>query len=70
MKAASSSIPKTVVQDPARHDDMSNAIGLLTLISQGEEDIRQGRLREQEDVFQDIESLLVSERGFYASHRV
>jgi len=58
MKVASNSNPKAVVQDPARCDDMSNAVDLLKLISQGEEDIRLGRSREQEDVFQDIESFL------------
>jgi len=35
-----------------------NAIGLLKLISQGEEDIRQGRSREQKEVFKDLEALL------------
>lgn len=50
--------PRAVVQDPDSYDNMRNAIGLLKLISQGEEDIRQGRSREQEDVFNDIESLL------------
>lgn len=56
MKVASNSKPKAVVQDPAGSDNMRNAIGLLILISQGEEDIRRGRSREQEDVFQAMES--------------
>lgn len=50
--------PKAVVQDPDSYDNMRNAIGLLKLISQGEEDMRQGRHRAQEEVFNDIESLL------------
>ena len=34
---------------------MRNAIGLLKLISQGEEDIRNGRANSQEDMFKNIE---------------
>jgi prevent-host-death family protein len=50
--------PRAVVQDPDSYDNMRNAIGILKLISQGEEDIRQGRSRDQDEVFKDIESLL------------
>lgn len=50
--------PRAVVQDPDSYDNMRNAIGILKLISQGEEDVRQGRSREQEEVFKDIELLL------------
>lgn len=50
--------PRAVVQDPDSYDNMRNAIGILKLISQGEEDIRQGKSRGQEEVFNDIESLL------------
>ncbi len=50
--------PRAVVQDPDSYDNMRNAIGILKLISQGEEDVRQGRSRGQEEVFKDIETLL------------
>ena len=50
--------PRAVVQDPDSYDNMRNAIGILKLISQGEGDIRQGRSRDQDEVFKDIESLL------------
>jgi prevent-host-death family protein len=50
--------PKAVLQDPQSYENMRNAIGLLKLISQGEEDIRNGRGRPQEDVFADMELLL------------
>lgn len=50
--------PRAVVQDPDSYDNMRNAIGILKLICQGEEDIRQGRSRDQDEVFKDIESLL------------
>ena len=50
--------PKAVLQDPDSYDIMRNAIGLLKLISQGEEDIKQGRMNSQEKVFKNIEKLL------------
>jgi prevent-host-death family protein len=50
--------PRAVLQDPKSYDDMRNAIGLLKLISQGENDLRNGRIRSQEDVFKDIENQL------------
>ncbi len=37
---------------------MRNAIGLLKLISQGESDVRNGRVKPQEEVFKDIENSL------------
>ena len=47
--------PKAVLQDPKSYEDMRNAIGILKLISQGEGDIRKGKAKSQEDVFEDIE---------------
>lgn len=52
--------PKAVVQDPTTYDNMINAIGILKLISQGEEDIKQGRTKPQEEVFNEIEILLAT----------
>ncbi len=43
--------PRAVLQDPASYEEMRQALGLLKLISQGEEDVRKGRTRTQEDVF-------------------
>ena len=37
---------------------MRKAIGLLKLISQGEEDIKQGKIKAQDRVFKDIEKIL------------
>jgi len=48
--------PRAVLQDPKSYENMRNAIGLLKLISQGEGDIRDGRVKSQEDVFKDIEN--------------
>ena len=37
---------------------MRNAIGMLKLISQGEEDIKKGSIKTQEEVFEKLETLL------------
>ena len=50
--------PKAVLQDPRSYEEMRNAIGMLKLISQGEEDIKQGRKKSQTEVFQGIETML------------
>ena len=47
--------PRAVLQDPKSYENMRNAIGLLKLISQGEGDVRNGRVKSQEDVFKGIE---------------
>ena len=47
--------PRAVLQDPKSYENMRNAIGILKLISQGEGDIRKGKVKSQEDVFKDIE---------------
>ena len=36
--------PKAVIQDPQSYDNMRKAIGILKLLSQGEEDIRSGKI--------------------------
>lgn len=50
--------PKAVLQDPQSYESMRNALGLMKLISQGEEDIRKGRVRSQEQVFAGIERVI------------
>ena len=50
--------PKAVLQDPESYDNMRKAIGLLKLISQGEEDIKQGKTKTQDRVFKGIEKML------------
>ena len=52
--------PKGVLQDPESYENMRNAIGMLKLISQGEEDIRNGKSKKQSKVFSDLEKLLGS----------
>ena len=50
--------PRAVLQDPESYQNMRNALGLLKLISQGEEDIRNGKFKSQEVVFAAIEQML------------
>lgn len=50
--------PKAVIQDPKSYERMRNALGLLKLVSQGEEDIRKGRVKTQEAVFSKIKKAI------------
>ena len=50
--------PRAILQDPESYENMRNAIGLLKLISQGESDVRNGRVKPQDEVFKNIEKLL------------
>ncbi len=43
--------PRAVLQDAKSYEDMRYALGLLKLISQGEEDIRQGNNRTSDEMF-------------------
>ena len=50
--------PKAILQDPESYQSMRNAIGILKLISQGEEDIKAKRTNSQDKVFEDIKNML------------
>ena len=52
--------PRAVLQDPESYENMRNAIGLLKLISQGEEDINSGNTIPQDEVFANLEKLIGS----------
>jgi prevent-host-death family protein len=43
--------PRAVLQDAKSYEDMRYALGLLKLISQGEEDVRKGNSRTGDEVF-------------------
>ena len=47
--------PKAVLQDPESYENMRNAIGILKMISLGEEDLRAGRVKTQKEVFDAVE---------------
>jgi prevent-host-death family protein len=53
--------PRAVLQDPESYDNMRKAIGLLKLISHGEENIKQGKTKSQEHVFKGIENILAKQ---------
>lgn len=52
--------PRAVLQDPESYENMRNAIGLLKLISMGEEDILKEKSKNQDKVFSDLEKLVGS----------
>ena len=51
---------RSVLQDPESYESMRNTIGMLKLISLGEEDIRNGKSKIQSEVFSGLEKLLGS----------
>ncbi|MCK5190957.1 MAG: type II toxin-antitoxin system Phd/YefM family antitoxin, partial [Methylococcales bacterium] len=55
--------PKAVLQDPESYENMRNAIGMLKLIAQGEDDIRNGDTTTQDEVVSELEALLDSDNG-------
>jgi len=52
--------PRAILQDPKSYESMRKTIGILKLISQGEEDIKKGKSKTQEQVFENIEEMLKS----------
>ena len=50
--------PKAVLQDPQSYENMRNAIAILKLLSQGDGDIKSGKIIEQDDLFLRIENQL------------
>ena len=60
--------PRAVLQDPESYQNMRNAIGILKLISQGEDEIRHGKSKSQEDVFGNIEYIL--RKNIHPNHNV
>ena len=50
--------PRAVLQDPKSYENMRNAIGILKLVSRGEADVKNGKAKSQEAVFNDIENSL------------
>jgi prevent-host-death family protein len=50
--------PRAVLQDPRSYENMRDAIGILKLISLGEEDLKEGKSKSQEKVFAAIEGIL------------
>lgn len=49
---------KAVIQDPQSYENMKNAISMLKLLSFAEEDIKNGNLLDEDEVFLAVEELL------------
>jgi prevent-host-death family protein len=49
---------RAVLQDPESYEHMKNAFGIIKLISQGEEDIKNGDIIAQDAVFDNLEKML------------
>ena len=53
--------PKAVLQDPKSYEDMKNALGILKLITQAEEQIKNNQLKTQDEVFKNLEKALIKD---------
>ena len=52
---------KAVIQDPKSYQDMRDALAIMKLLSFSEDDIKNGNLFDEEDVFKSVEELLSNE---------
>ena len=50
--------PKAVLQDPKSYDNMRNALSLLKLIAQSEEEIKKDKTKPQAEVFANLKEKL------------
>jgi prevent-host-death family protein len=50
--------PRAVIQDPESYESMRQALAMLKLLAQGEEDVRRGRVVPQERVFAGLRARL------------
>ena len=50
--------PRAVMQDPKSYENMRNALGILKLLSQGEEEIKSNKTKSQDEVFANLENKL------------
>ena len=55
--------PRGVLQDPVSYEQMRNAIGLLKLLVQGEEDLRRGRTVPAGEVVPEVRERLRERNG-------
>ncbi len=54
--------PRAVMMDVDSYEELRNAVGLLKLVAQGEEDFRAGRWVEQDALFDRLENRLKAAR--------
>ncbi len=53
--------PKAVLQDPKSYEDMKNALGILKLITQAEEQIKNNQVKTQDEVFKNLKKALIKD---------
>lgn len=53
--------PRGILQDAESYENMRSALSLLKLLAQSEDDIRNGDLLDQCDVFREMDDLLADE---------
>ena len=53
--------PKAVLQDPKSYEDMRNALGILKLITQAEEQIKNNQVKTQDKLFKNLEKSLTKD---------
>jgi prevent-host-death family protein len=53
--------PRAVLQDAESYENMRSALGLLKLLAQAENNVRNGDVTEQSQVFANIEKLSVNQ---------
>jgi len=53
--------PKAVLQDPKSYEDMKNALGILKLITQAEDQIKNNQVKTQDEVFRNLEKVFIKD---------
>ena len=53
--------PKAVIQDPKSYENMRNALGILKMLSQSEQEIKNNKTRPQDEIFKKLEKNLKNE---------
>lgn len=54
--------PRAVLQDPESYERMMSAINMMKILAPAEEDIRQGRVTEQSQMFKELKAHLESKK--------
>ena len=53
--------PKAVIQDPKSYENMRNALGILKMLSQSEQEIKNNKTKPQDEIFKKLEKNLKNE---------
>ena len=50
--------PRAVIQDPQSYEHMRNALGIMKLLAEGELNVKRGKLKKQDEVFENLRKKL------------